>query len=190
MSPRPLAAGLLFALLVVTGCSVSRAGPPIPNRSAPASTSSSTPARPSTPAEPSTPTRPSTPSAEPSGPIEPDEPELPLITAADGTDVTACRDGVCEVAIAGPAAIELPTGTLEITSAGPEGVDFELTVSSGGGSGNLSGFCLVTFYPGGLTSSCPVDAPAPPPRPAPGRVSLQLTGVTADGAPVLRVVAG
>jgi hypothetical protein len=188
VSPRPLA-GLLLALLVVTGCSVSRAGPPIPTRSAaPASTPSTTQSTtPST--KPST-TPPSSTSAEPSGPIEPDEPELPLITAADGTDVAACRDGVCEVAVSGPVTIELPAGTLTITSAGPDGVDFELAAGSGGGSGNLRGFCLVTFFPGGLTSSCPVDAPGPPPRPAAGRVNLQLIGVTAEGAPVLRVVAG
>jgi len=168
---------MLLALLVLTGCAVSRAGAPIPSRTAPSSTPASTPAETAT-------------STSAERPTEPTEPELPQVVAADGVDTGACLDGSCEVAIAGPVTIQLPTGALVISAASPDGVDFDLTTGSGSGSGNLRGFCLLTFYPGGLSSSCPVDAPGPPPAPAPGRVFMQLGGVTADGAPVLRVIAG
>lgn len=62
-------------------------------------------------------------------------------TAADGTDLTACADGRCEVRVAGPASIPLPHGmgvsSVRVRSVGPENV-----IVVGRFTGNRqSGFC-------------------------------------------------
>lgn len=119
-----------------------------------------------------------------------------LPPAADGTDLAACADGNCEVAVSAPVDIPLTghaTGitTMSVVELTPDGFSFTMT-SNGNerGSGDLRGGCTLTFYSSGVGSSCPgPDQELPPPAPEAGALALQLVGA-ADGTAVFRLVSG
>lgn len=65
----------------------------------------------------------------------------PLPAAADGTDLTACFDGACEVLVSGP--VDIPfadpsIGVMSVVAVSPAGVDLR-TVSPSGFTSNLLG---------------------------------------------------
>lgn len=114
--------------------------------------------------------------------------------AADGTNVAACADGNCEVAISRPVAITLSgTGdvdTLTVTKVGPDGFDFKTSAKDGGtGSGNLArGDCVSTSWGGGGGLTCGKDLD--PAERQDGVLAMQIVGKTDQGALVLRIVSG
>ncbi len=156
-------AGLLVLVVALSGCTVSRAGGPVAARTPPTTTTTMTTTTTTTTTTP------------------------PAPTASDGADFQACADGTCEVAIAGPATIPLPGGQLVVTTVLADGIDFELSGATGGGSGSLRGYCTVTFGGGGGTMTCPREGPPDPPAPTPGSLTLQIAGVH-DGAALVRIV--
>jgi hypothetical protein len=172
---------ILLAVLAVAACGGSPApappsGPPVASPSASPSVVPPLSPAPSVSAAP--------PSALPA----------PTVTAADGTRLSACADGTCEVAVSKRARIKLRTGTLKITKVtANDAVKIEMSLrNGGGGSGTLRGTCGTISYfsaSGGRGEFC-ADASATPKRPRPvrGEVALQLAGWTADGAAVLRLV--
>jgi hypothetical protein len=111
----------------------------------------------------------------------------PAPTAQDGSDVNACADGTCEVAIAGPVTIPVPGGSLVVSQVLDDGIEFDLSAAVGGGSGTLRGFCTAAFGGGGGSMTCPVTGPADPPASSPGLLAVQMVGVY-DGAAILRIV--
>lgn len=119
---------------------------------------------------------------------------LPPPTATDDENYSACADGTCEVAIAAPVDIGLGAGsTLTVTRVLPDGIEFELMLTNGGGgSGTLKGSCgtIATFTAigGGMKSCAPGSGRLPAPEPQAGVFAMQLAGIGGDGAPVLRMV--
>lgn len=117
------------------------------------------------------------------------------LVPADGTDYSACADGNCEVAVSEPTEIEFDgstgPGTLAVTDVLDDGIALDVTLSGGGGSGELKGRCTSNFSAGGGSMDCPADlesTPEPPEPPA-GVLSVQLAGF-ADGTAVLRLALG
>ncbi|MCI2423242.1 hypothetical protein MOQ72_38065 [Saccharopolyspora sp. K220] len=113
--------------------------------------------------------------------------------AADGTNIDACSDGNCEVALTGPTDIRL-TGqgggitTLSVVEVNAAGVRFNATSAEGGSSsGELTGGCTLRFYDGGGGSSC--GGHQAPPEPETGVLAMQLVDFS-NGTAVLRLVAG
>lgn len=51
--------------------------------------------------------------------------------AVDGTDVTACSDGVCEILVAGPVDIPTPEGVISVLTVAQGGVDLQMVSASG-----------------------------------------------------------
>jgi hypothetical protein len=92
--------------LVIAGCGSAAAPPPAPSP-APATTVAAPPPTTETP----------TTSAAP--------PPLPVVTAADGTNVKACSDGTCEVAIDGPRTFRVLSFTATATP-GPGSIALHL----------------------------------------------------------------
>ncbi|MCA1655147.1 MAG: hypothetical protein LC635_01470 [Pseudonocardiaceae bacterium] len=153
---------LAVVVLALAGCTVSRSGAPAPGTTATLPTTLTT----------TLPTTTTTP---------------PAPTAQDGADFQACADGTCEVAIAGPASIPLPGGSLVVSAVLEDGIEFDLTSAAGGGSGSLRGYCTATFGGGGGGMECPADGPAEPATATPGLLTVQIRGVS-DGAVVVRIV--
>jgi hypothetical protein len=121
-----------------------------------------------------------------------------LPPAADGTDLAACADGNCEVAVSRPVDIPL-TGqggitTLSVDELTSDGFSFSATSNGGGSrSGSLSGACTATFSStangSGLSSMCTAGQEPPAASREPGVLSLQLLSATDDGV-VVRLVSG
>lgn len=157
-------AGVLLALLAVSGC-VSRTGPaPEPRSEAPRSETAQS----------------ETPSS-----------EAPP-TAADGADVRACADGNCEILLEPAMTIPVPGGTLSITAADDGRIEYEVSINGGTATGSAKGNCVTTFTldgTGGGSTCYAGDGPAPQPRPAAGEMAMVVVGRGTD-APVLRLVTG
>ncbi|MFE2446464.1 hypothetical protein ACWDHW_10830 [Streptomyces melanosporofaciens] len=170
-------AGLGLAVLTavaVTGCGGSdetdgappRDGRPSASRSAPSSTSSSGSGGPSA---------------------------KPSVSAADGSDVAACADGDCEVAVSAPVTVRFksPTGpaTLSVTEVGPNKVEYTVKSGNGRSQGGASGpgqGCVTVLRDHGSSNVCGRLGPA---RPAaqPDAVVIQMTA-GADGTAILHIV--
>ncbi|MGP4015792.1 hypothetical protein [Saccharopolyspora sp. 5N708] len=113
--------------------------------------------------------------------------------AADGTNIEACSDGNCEVALSGPTDIRL-TGqgggitTLSVVEVSAAGIRFTTTSEEGGSSsGELTDGCTLSFYSGGGGSSC--GGAQGLPEQETGVLAMQLVDF-ASGTAVLRLVAG
>ncbi|MEU6246728.1 hypothetical protein [Glycomyces sp. NPDC047010] len=125
---------------------------------------------------------------------EPTGAEPTALTAADGADYAACADGACEVAVAEP--VDITAGEalpFSVTAVTGEGIEF--SISSGGSSvgGSVNGVCEITALGTSFQSRCFEDAAeleALAPAPADGELLVQLLGMDADGAAVLRFTLG
>jgi hypothetical protein len=118
-----------------------------------------------------------------------------LPPAADGTDLTACTDGTCEVEMSDPVDIPLTDHPSDITMLSvveltADGLDFTTTSDDGAtSSGAIGEGCITTLSSGGGGSSCSADPdqePPPPPSFEPGALTMQVVGA-ADGTVVLRL---
>lgn len=111
---------------------------------------------------------------------------------ADGTNVAACSDGNCEVAVTAPVDIRL-TGQgglteLSVTEVTQNGVRYAVTSEGGSGSGAVDIGCLSTFYSGGGGSVCWSGQP-PTPTKDRGVLELQVVTVAEDTA-TIRLISG
>ncbi|MEU4980500.1 hypothetical protein [Streptomyces sp. NPDC021969] len=122
-------------------------------------------------------------------------PAPPSASPADGTDVSACTDGNCEVAVTEPVTIHFRgpgddgRATLSVTTVGPNEIEYEVksgnTRSKGGASGPGQG-CLTYVRDRGSGNSCgTLDSTRPSPRP--DAVVIQATTGT-DGTALLHIV--
>lgn len=113
-------------------------------------------------------------------------------TAADGSDVAACADGDCEVLLLEErTTVPVPGGTLSLTLTGG-GVEYEVNIKGGTGSGSTEGNCVSTFSLDGTGSGSTCYAgggPVPEPDPGPGELAMVVTGQD-TGSPVLRLAVG
>ncbi|MFG3213606.1 hypothetical protein [Streptomyces tendae] len=114
---------------------------------------------------------------------------------ADGTDVGACTDGNCELAVTEPVTIRFPApddagrATLSVTKVGPNEIEYEVKSgnnrSTGGAEGPGQG-CLTYLRDRGSGNSCGTLDPTRP-SPRPGAVVIQATTGT-DGTALLHIV--
>ncbi|MFE0367688.1 hypothetical protein ACFU78_12680 [Streptomyces tendae] len=114
---------------------------------------------------------------------------------ADGTDVGACTDGNCEIAVTEPVTIYFPApddagrATLSVTKVGPKEIEYEVKSgnnrSTGGAEGPGQG-CLTYLRDRGSGNSCGALDPTRP-TPRPGAVVIQATTGT-DGTALLHIV--
>ncbi|MDL5158261.1 hypothetical protein [Actinomycetospora termitidis] len=120
----PVAGGVaLLVALTVAGC-----GSPTPPPAPPASPTTVSPAALPPAASPTTTPAPTTTRA-----------ALPVVTARDGTNVKACADGACEVAIDGPSTFRVGDFRTTVTP-GADGVAVRVVFPSGTvGTTTLSG---------------------------------------------------
>lgn len=112
-------------------------------------------------------------------------------TAADGTDVTACADGDCEIEVPGPVVVPIPNGTLELLEWTEYGIEYDFNQPHHGGVGTLVPGCPVTFYldpPGVKPSRCQLGEDREAPTPEPGELVVHL--VLERNGPVLRMAMG
>ncbi|MFD6189712.1 hypothetical protein [Streptomyces sp. NPDC060275] len=123
----------------------------------------------------------------------PEPPSSP--SPADGTDVSACTDGDCEIAVTEPVTIHFRgpgddgRATLSVTTVGPNEIEYEVksgnTRSKGGASGPGQG-CLTYLRDRGSGNSCgTLDSARPSPRP--DAVVIQAT-TGPDGTALLHIV--
>ncbi|GAB3441860.1 hypothetical protein [Actinophytocola sediminis] len=120
------------------------------------------------------------------------EPEQAPPTAADGSDVSACADGDCEVLLEDSQTIPVPDGTLTITLVGDNRVEYEVSIAGGGSSGSTEGNCVSTFTLDGTGSGSVCAAgggPALEPDPGPGELAMVVTGQDI-GTPILLLAIG
>lgn len=115
----------------------------------------------------------------------------PPVTPADGTNVSACADGNCEVLVSGPVDIELNghggIDTLSVVKVAPPGLSFKMKSDGGTGSGALDPNCTLKLHKYGQGTSCGGNQPPPPAET--GVLALQVAS-TAKGGVVLRLVSG
>ncbi|WP_454366547.1 hypothetical protein [Streptomyces ambofaciens] len=114
---------------------------------------------------------------------------------ADGSDIRACTDGSCEIAVTEPVTIRFRApgdagrATLSVTKVGPNEIEYEVKSgnnrSSGGASGPGQG-CLTYLRERGSGNSCGTLAPVRP-SPQPGAVVIQATTGT-NGTALLHIV--
>ncbi|WP_020668149.1 hypothetical protein [Amycolatopsis nigrescens] len=130
--------------------------------------------------------------AAPDVPAAPPSSAAPV--AADGTDFTACTDGNCEVLVSAPA--DIPVGghgggitKLSVVTLDAAGLSFKTETDGGGGSGELKGGCVLTFYSGGGGSRCTSGGEPTAPEAQTGVLAMQLVSATDKGV-VVRLVAG
>jgi hypothetical protein len=129
-------------------------------------------------------------SAPASGPPVPERKAPP--TAADGTDVEACADGNCEVLIESSTTVPVPGGTLSLTLAGGDRVEYEVNIKGSKGSGSAEGNCVSTFTLDGTGSGSTCyagEGPTPDPEPRPGEMAMVIAGQD-SGSAVLVLVTG
>lgn len=122
-------------------------------------------------------------------------PTPPSPSPADGTDVGACTDGNCEIAVTEPVTIRFPApgdagrATLSVTKIGPNEIEYEVKSgnnrSTGGAQGPGQG-CLTYLRDRGSGNSCGTLDPTRP-SPRPGAVVIQATTGT-DGTALLHIV--
>ncbi|WP_121708737.1 hypothetical protein, partial [Streptomyces sp. E5N91] len=115
--------------------------------------------------------------------------------AADGTDVGACTDGNCEIAVTEPVTIHFrgpadgSRTTLSVTTVGPNEIEYEVKSGSNRSKGGASGpgqGCLTYLREHGSGNSCgTLDSTRPSPRP--DAVVIQAT-TGADGTALLHIV--
>ncbi|MFF4914386.1 hypothetical protein [Streptomyces tendae] len=123
------------------------------------------------------------------------QPSSPSPSPADGTDVGACTDGNCEIAVTEPVTIRFPApddagrATLSVTKIGPNEIEYEVKSgnnrSTGGAEGPGQG-CLTYLRDRGSGNSCGTLDPTRP-SPRPGAVVIQATTGT-DGTALLHIV--
>ncbi|MEU5871893.1 hypothetical protein AB0A73_10070 [Glycomyces sp. NPDC047369] len=123
---------------------------------------------------------------------EPTEAEPTDPVAADGTDLAACADGACEVAVAEPADIEVGDALpFSVTAVTDEGIEFAITDGGSSVGGSVNGVCEIRAAGTSFQSQCPDDAgDLDDAAPADGELLVQLLGMDADGAAVLRFTLG
>lgn len=118
--------------------------------------------------------------AEPTGPV-----------AADGTDYAACEDGACEVAVAEPVDIEVGDALpFSVTAVTDEGIEFSIVDGDASVGGSVNGICEIRAVGTSFQSQCPGDVGELDDEPAAGELLVQLLGIDADGAAVLRFTLG
>ncbi|WJV50850.1 hypothetical protein [Streptomyces flavofungini] len=131
------------------------------------------------------------PSAHPSS----DEPSAESSeSAADGSDVGACADGDCEIAVSEKVTFRFkgPRGqaTLSVTEVGPDKVEYTVKSGSGRAKGGASGpgqGCVTVLRSNGSGNSCGGLGDGARPSPQPGAVVIQAaTGE--DGTAILHIV--
>lgn len=112
-------------------------------------------------------------------------------SAADGSDVTECADGTCEILVTSRRmALPTPAGPLTLTIT-DEGVEYELVNPSGGtNSGSAEGNCVIAIALDGSGggSTCMAGGEPPDLAPAPGTMELQILEPDSD-TPILRLAA-
>jgi hypothetical protein len=120
----------------------------------------------------------------------------PTVTAADGTDVSACDDGNCEILVSGPVVIHPHRHggitKLSVTEVGSSGLGYKTESIEGSGTGDIGPGCTVTVTQYGEGSECTLGqngSPQPPPQKQTGVLTMQITAATKDGV-VLRLVSG
>ncbi|MFE9974363.1 hypothetical protein ACFYRD_27250 [Streptomyces hirsutus] len=135
----------------------------------------------------------STPSSGPAGGTAPAKPSVP---AADGRDPSACADGDCEIAVAGPVTIRFdgPAGstTLSVSEVGPDRIEYEVKSGNGRSAGSAEGrgqSCRIVLRAGGSSTSCGGIDDDGPPVARPGTVIVRMAPGE-DGTALLRVVSG
>jgi hypothetical protein len=148
----------ICTLALVAGTLAGCAGSPAPERPAIAATPSAEPTPTSTTLSP-TPTPPPTTAAE-------------LPTAADGTDVAACKDGSCQILVTGAVDVPVRNRVLDLTL--ENGV---VTVSTSTGSSSM--VMTLTTVGGGISMESP-NSPT---------IIITLDGIRPDAA-VLRIQPG
>lgn len=122
-------------------------------------------------------------------------PEPPAPPAADGTDLSACADGDCEITVTEPVTIPFQgpgdgsRATLSVTAVGPDEIEYEVKSGHNRSKGSASGpgqGCLTYLRENGSGNSCgPLDATRPSPQP--GAVVIQATTGT-NGTALLHIV--
>ncbi|NUQ87089.1 MAG: hypothetical protein HOQ43_01290 [Glycomyces artemisiae] len=118
--------------------------------------------------------------AEPTGPV-----------AADGADYAACEDGACEVAVAEPVDIEVGDALpFSVTAVTDEGIEFFIVDGGASVGGSVNGICEIRAVGTSFQSQCPGDVSELDDEPAAGELLVQLLGIDADGAAVLRFTLG
>ncbi|WP_240434493.1 hypothetical protein [Streptomyces sp. YIM 130001] len=105
----------------------------------------------------------------------------PSVTAADGDDLAACKDGNCEVTVADPAEIRFdgPDGqaTLSVTKVERNRVEYRIKSGNGkasGGAGGPGQGCITALRATGSGTTCgptATDAPSAQPK----AVVIQMT---------------
>ncbi|MFF0107316.1 hypothetical protein [Streptomyces hirsutus] len=135
----------------------------------------------------------STPSSGPAGGTAPAKPSVP---AADGRDPSACADGDCEIAVAGPVTIRFdgPAGstTLSVSGVGPDRIEYEVESGNGRSAGGAEGrgqSCRIVLRAGGSSTSCGGIGDDGPPGARPGTVIVRMAPGE-DGTALLRIVSG
>ncbi|MFI0486338.1 hypothetical protein [Actinomadura sp. 9N215] len=122
----------------------------------------------------------------------------PAATAADGTNVSACGDGNCEILVSGTVAIDPRRHgglkKLSLTEYHSSELTFKAESREGTSTGNLMQGCTVLLTKFGESRHCSVaEGGSPlPPAPAPkqtGVIAMQIVGPAQDGV-VLRLVSG
>ncbi|MFH8895382.1 hypothetical protein ACH4HG_03105 [Streptomyces coeruleorubidus] len=139
----------------------------------------------------------SPPSERPSTPDSPKRPQPtpePSVSAADGSDITACADGNCEIAVSEPVRIPFkgPRGpaTLSVTEVGPNSVAYTVKSGNGQSKGSVSGpgqGCITVLRNNGSGNSCGGLGDAGRPSPQPDAVVIQAAAGE-DGTAILHLV--
>ncbi|MFA3875111.1 hypothetical protein ABS735_15655 [Streptomyces sp. MMCC 100] len=124
-----------------------------------------------------------------------DAPPTPSPSAANGTDVSACTDGECEITVAKPVTLHFPgpggsgRATLSVTEVGPNKIEYEVKSGSNSSKGAAHGpdqGCLTYLREHGSGNSCGSLAGTRP-SPQPDTVVIQATTDT-DGTALLHIV--
>ncbi|MGC0421032.1 hypothetical protein [Embleya sp. AB8] len=106
---------------------------------------------------PAFPTPDTMPTADPSSPWSPSAPSSPSITADDGTDLDACRDGTCRISVFGPVTLPIDGKPYVISVQSVTAGKVGFRVDEGPGAyvaGDLGVGCVAYIYPGGFMSAC------------------------------------
>jgi hypothetical protein len=113
----------------------------------------------------------------------------PTPSAADGADVTACQDGICEVLLTSRTVdVPTPAGLLSLTINDPL-VEYTMTNPSGGtNSGSAAGNCVITLTLDGTGggSTCQAGGDPMDLNPEPGTLALQILHPDTE-TPILRM---
>ncbi|MFD3484321.1 hypothetical protein [Streptomyces sp. NPDC058665] len=120
----------------------------------------------------------------------------PSVSAADGSDVGACEDGNCEIAVSEPVTFPFKgqsgPATLAVTEIGKNKIEYTIKSGNGRSQGGATGpgqGCITVLRPNGSGNSCGGLGAAERPDKEPGAVVIQVaTGE--NGTAIVHIVSG